>query len=125
MAKNGIGGKKQVKFKMQINMRSVLIWLFVLLVILPFLTSMVGQTPPGQELTITQALEDVKEGKVESLEIDGDMLKLKYKEKNEKGENSQTRPRLKSHPQKHLPRQLLYQSFEFQRQQRNQRVRRR
>src|SRR3989338_8474146 len=67
MAKNGIGGKKQVKFKMQINMRSVLIWLFVLLVILPFLTSMVGQTPPGQELTITQALEDVKEGKVESL----------------------------------------------------------
>ncbi len=80
MAKNS--SKKQVKMQMKFNLRSILVWLLVLLVGFPILASMVRQPTADKEITLTEALRAIKEGNVEEVLVDGELLNLTYKDGN-------------------------------------------
>ncbi len=80
MAKNS--SKKQVKMQMKFNLRSILVWLLVLLVGFPILASLVRQPTADKEITLTEALRAIKEGNVEEVLVDGELLNLTYKDGN-------------------------------------------
>lgn len=84
--KNGVGGKKPVKgvfIQMQFDMQKLL-WLgVVFLMILSLFELWSAGKQAGQEVELSQALADVKAGKVENVEVYSERLLLKYKDKEE------------------------------------------
>lgn len=69
--------KKQMKFEMKFTMRNILIWLLVLLFGLPLLLSMFP-TQDGDEIALSEAITDIREGKVQEILVQGDTLTLSY-----------------------------------------------
>ncbi len=82
MAKANSNNKKPVKVQMQVNLRSILLWLLVLLIGFPILGSLVRQPTSDKEIPLTEALNDIKDGNVSEVEVDGELLTLTYEDGN-------------------------------------------
>ena len=73
------GNNKRFQFKLKINLWTVLLGFFVLLFILPLLFSAADMKGSSVKLEISQALLDIKEGKVEKVVVENEKVVLTYK----------------------------------------------
>ncbi len=70
---------KKVEFKMNLNPRRMLIWVLILFLFLPSLIKfLLGSSGVVKELALSSAIAEIKEGKVESVQIRGQELILLY-----------------------------------------------
>lgn len=69
---------KKVEFRFKFSVKRLLIWSLVLLLFVPFLLSLFDPTGILPKVDLSQAVNDIKEGKVQSVEIRGDEVMLKY-----------------------------------------------
>ena len=77
----GKPNQKQGKYevKMNINLRRMLLWLLILFLFVPFLISLFQLQGVEEEVPLSQVLSDIKEGKIEKVEILGENIRLEYK----------------------------------------------
>ena len=80
--KKGDGSQKvkKVEFRLELSPRKILVWVLVLFFALSFVSSLFRPGITAEEINLTQALNDIKEGKVQKILIDGDRLILNYKD---------------------------------------------
>lgn len=70
---------KGVQVKVRINLRSILLGIFILLFIIPAILSFIDLKGGNSKVELSQALSDLKDGKVEKVVIQEDKLLLTYK----------------------------------------------
>lgn len=70
--------KKKYQFKFRLNLRTLLVWLLLFLLGLSFLSSFMTVPAAEEEISFSQALSDIKQEKVEKIEIEEDKLTLTY-----------------------------------------------
>ncbi len=72
---------RKFEFKLNFSPKNIIIWLLISLIGFSFLFSLIGGLPPEtEEISLSQALIDVKEDKVDEIVVGGDRLTLNYKE---------------------------------------------
>jgi len=71
-------GKKQVKFKLKLNLWKILIGLFLLLFFLPFLISVFQLQSTESKVDTSQALNDIKDKKVQEVLVQDEKLIMTY-----------------------------------------------
>lgn len=76
----GQKAKKRVEFKLKINLWRVLIAFFLLIFFLPFLLSVFDIGDLGNEVDTSEALSDIKEGKVDQIMVQNEKFILTYKD---------------------------------------------
>lgn len=70
---------KKVEFKLNLNLRRILIWVLILFLFLPSIVKLfLDSTGSIKELPVSTAIAEIKSGKVESVQIRGDDLILIY-----------------------------------------------
>ncbi|OGD80155.1 cell division protein FtsH [Candidatus Collierbacteria bacterium RIFOXYB1_FULL_49_13] len=69
-----------MEFKFKFSTKRILVWLLVLMLFLPFLFSLLDPTGILPKIGLSQAIADIKDSKVQSMEIRGDEVMLKYSE---------------------------------------------
>lgn len=90
---NSSKAKKKVEFKMKITLWKVLIGIFIFIFFVPFLLSLFELGGLSDNVETSQALSDIKEGKVTEILVQGDNLLLTYDDEStktaikEQGEN--------------------------------------
>ena len=72
--------KKGFEFKLKINLWKVVVGFLILLFFLPVVLSLVQERIDGSKIEITQALNDIKEGKIEKVEVEDSTLNFTYKD---------------------------------------------
>jgi cell division protease FtsH len=80
---NKKNSKKQISFKFRINIWTIVFGILLLLIFFPSLVSMFGLSPEGLKVDTSQALKDIKDGKIEKVAIEKDNLLLTYKDSQE------------------------------------------
>jgi len=65
---------------MKFDLKRVLLWVLILMLFVPFLISLFELQGVEEEVSITQALRDIKEERVESVEVTGEVIRLDYKD---------------------------------------------
>ncbi len=76
--------KKRVELKIRINLTKLLIGGMLLLLLLPFLLSFSENQLGSEKVDLSQALDDVRQDKIEKVEVQDDRLLLKYKDDSER-----------------------------------------
>lgn len=71
---------KKFEFKLRLNLKNLLLWGLVIAIIASFLFSFQGETTNGEEIPLSQAISDIREGKIKEVEVVDDQLNLKYGE---------------------------------------------
>jgi len=74
--------KKKMELKFDFNLKKILIWGLILLLFLPFVISLFDPTAFLEEISVSQAISDVKQEKVEEIKVQGEKLVLDYGEEN-------------------------------------------
>lgn len=70
---------KKVEFKLNINLRRILIWFLILFLFVPYIVNfLLDSSGALVEMPLSSAISDIKSGKVDSVEIKGDDLLLFY-----------------------------------------------
>ena len=69
---------RRFELKFNLNFKKILIWILLLFFGLSFLSSLAGPTLVGEEIDLSTALQDVKDGKVKEINVEGDKLALTY-----------------------------------------------
>ena len=64
-------GMKKFEFKFNINVKRMLLWLLILFLFVPFIVSLFQIRNVEEEIALSQALTDIKAGKVEKILIKG------------------------------------------------------
>ncbi|MFC1710979.1 ATP-dependent zinc metalloprotease FtsH [Patescibacteria group bacterium] len=77
-SKNSKTGKK-FEVKLQLNPKKILIWLLIGFLILSFVFSLRGPMPLGEK-NLSEVLSDIKEDKIEKIEIEGETIYVEYKD---------------------------------------------
>ncbi len=72
------------------DMKKLLIWLLVIFLFVPAIFSWIGSSTSGMTETLTQAMEDIRAGKVKSVDVSGDNLILDYGNNNLKFSTKET-----------------------------------
>jgi len=75
---------KKFELHFNFNMRNIILVLLILFLIGPFLISLLGIKPQPEEISLSQALTDIKEDKVEKVNVSGDRVNLVYKDGEQK-----------------------------------------
>lgn len=75
--------KNKFEFKFQFNFRRLLLWFLILLLFVPFLITLLSDISSSEELPISQVVSDIKEDKIETIEIAGPSLTLTYVDQEE------------------------------------------
>ena len=82
--KSGMTGRKQVKkleLRLKFNPRRLLVWFLIIFLFLPSLLGFIGESSGlVDELALSEAIEEIKNQKVDKVEIRGDDLVLYYPE---------------------------------------------
>jgi len=71
---------KKFQFKLRLNLKNLLLWGLVIAIVASFFFSFQGETTEGEEIPLSQAISDIREGKIKEVEIVDDQLNLKYEE---------------------------------------------
>ncbi len=73
-------GFKKFELRLNFNPKRLLVWVMVLFLFVPFFISLFQLQGVEEEIALSQALSDIKAGKVENVEVSGESIKLKYKD---------------------------------------------
>lgn len=68
------------QMKMSFSPRKVVVWLLVAILFLPFLFSLLDPSSVFEQVDLSRAVLDIKEGKVKTVEVQGDELLLEYQD---------------------------------------------
>jgi cell division protease FtsH len=71
---------KNFQFKLRINLKTILVVFLILIFVLPLILSFLEIGKTDQQLDISQALNDIKNGKVEKTVVESDRITLTYKD---------------------------------------------
>jgi cell division protease FtsH len=73
--------KKVKKFELRLNFspKRILLWVIILLLFAPFVLSLIAATSLEEEIPLSEALADIKNQRVEKIEVEGESLHLTYK----------------------------------------------
>lgn len=71
---------RKFEFRLNFNLRNLLLVLLILFFVAPFLISLFGLRPQPEEVPLSQALADIKEEKIEKINVAGDKIELTYKD---------------------------------------------
>ncbi len=74
------GGKVKM-VRLGFNPKRIIIWLVVLFLVLPFFLSLFTGPLPAGEVPLSQLLSDIKENKVDKVEVEAEKLSIAYKDK--------------------------------------------
>jgi cell division protease FtsH len=74
------GGRVKL-VKLGFNPKRLIIWLVVLFFILPFFVSLISGPLPAGQVGMSQLLSDIKDGQVDSVEVEEEKILIKYKDK--------------------------------------------
>lgn len=74
----GKKGKKRIEFRLRINLWKILIVTFLIIFFLPFILSLFELQGTNNNIGTSQALADIKEGKVEKILVQNEKLLLTY-----------------------------------------------
>ena len=75
------GGKVKL-VRMGFNPKRMVIWLVVLFLVLPFFVSLMSGPLPAGKVGLSQLLTDIKDGKIEKIEVQDEKLLVNYKNQN-------------------------------------------
>lgn len=75
---SGKKGKKRIEFRLRINLWKILIVTFLIIFFLPFILSLFELQETNNNIETSQALADIKEGKVEKVMVQNEKLLLTY-----------------------------------------------
>ena len=75
--------QKMKMFEFRIDMRRMMMWFLVLLIMVPFLVSLWGGGDKNQEIPLSQVIADIKDEKVEKVEVVGTTLNVVYFDREE------------------------------------------
>jgi len=70
--------KKEVQIKIRINFRTILLGIFLLLFVLPAIAAFFDMKGTETKLELSQAMADIKDGKIAKVTVEGDKLLLTY-----------------------------------------------
>ena len=70
---------RKFEFKVSFNLKKILTWVLIAFLILSFIFSLSGPVPQGDK-SLPQVLNDVREDRIEKIEIEGDTLLVEYKD---------------------------------------------
>jgi len=70
---------KKFEFKFKINLKNLLLWMLILWLGFSFLVSLRMQAPGKEKIPLSRVLNDIKEGKIEKIEVEDSRLYLTYK----------------------------------------------
>jgi cell division protease FtsH len=73
-------GKKFVQFQLQLNLKNIVLGLFILFFIFSFLSSIGSQAALEGERPLSAVVTDVKDGKVKTIEVEESKLSVLYKD---------------------------------------------
>ena len=84
-AKNGKSNQpmKKFEFKMEFNMKRLLVWVVILLLFVPGLLRLMGDAGSSDKLTVSEMFEDIRSGEVQKLVDAGSEIKIFYKNSDE------------------------------------------
>ena len=82
--------KKQIKLKIKLDIKKVLLALFILFFLVPFVISIFEYQNNSSKLEISQAMSDIKAEKVKSITIDENKMVLTYKDDSIKSTNKES-----------------------------------
>ncbi len=71
---------KKIEFKINFSLKKILLWLLILVMFLPFLISLLSPSSLLPNVDISEAMRDIKDGKVKQVELQGDEILLTYSE---------------------------------------------
>lgn len=81
MANNNKKAVRRFEFRLNLNPKNILIWALLTILGLSFFLSLLSSAPRiEEEIALSQALSEIKEGKVKEILVEGDKLVLTYKE---------------------------------------------
>jgi len=69
---------RKIEFKLKFNFKNILSWLLILVLVGLLLTSFLGPMPAAKR-SLSDVLNDIKAGKIEKVEVEGEQLLVKYK----------------------------------------------
>lgn len=72
---------KKFELRFKFNLKTVLLWLLVVGIIASFAFSFAGTTPITEEISLSTALTDIKEGKIKEVLVEDSKLILNYQDK--------------------------------------------
>jgi len=75
--------KPMKKFELRFNLKTILVWLLIVFIGLSFFFSFSAQPTTGEEIPLSKALTDLKEGKVKQILVEDDKLLLTYQDEAE------------------------------------------
>ncbi|PJE67266.1 hypothetical protein COU95_03270 [Candidatus Shapirobacteria bacterium CG10_big_fil_rev_8_21_14_0_10_40_9] len=74
---------RRFEFRLNLNPKNIIIWTLIAILGLSFFLSFLTSGPQtGEEIGLSAALSDIKDGKVKEVLVEGDKLVLTYKEEN-------------------------------------------
>ena len=71
---------KKFEFKFKINLKNLLLWGLIVWLGISFFVSLRMQLPGKEKIPLSQVLTDIKEGKIEKIEVEDSRLYLTYKD---------------------------------------------
>ena len=71
---------KKFEFKFKINLKNLLLWGLIVWLGISFLASLHTQFPGKEKIPLSAALRDIKEGKIQKVEVEDSRLYLTYKD---------------------------------------------
>ncbi|MBU2577474.1 ATP-dependent zinc metalloprotease FtsH [Patescibacteria group bacterium] len=79
-SKNNQDKRKQKKVELRFNLspKNIIVWFLIIMLSLSFLSSLLRPGVATEEIDLSRALTDVREGKIRQVSIDGDRLLLTY-----------------------------------------------
>lgn len=69
---------RKVELRMNFNLRKLLLWLLIFLMFVPFLVSLLNPASLLPNISISEAMGDIKAGRVKQVELQGDEILLTY-----------------------------------------------
>lgn len=70
---------KKFEFKFDFSLKNILLWLFIGFIAVNFFLALRGPVPEGDK-NLPQVLQDIREDKVEQVEVEGETLYVEYKD---------------------------------------------
>ena len=74
---------KKMEFRVNLNPKRFVVWIIILLLFVPFLINLVSGLSAPRQVSLSQLIEDIRAKRVQTIEVTGDQLKVKYQDSEE------------------------------------------
>jgi cell division protease FtsH len=86
----GLNGKQVKMWSFKFDLKKILVWALIVFLFIPAVFTWMGSASDDLNVTLSQSMQDIKEGKVKSVEVIGDQVVLDYGEQTMKFSTKET-----------------------------------